>query len=126
MARLLLVFSWAILSLAVANGAWGQSKPGSARPATQSDAQKAAPAGNAERNDQEVAAMKGDLQKMRVLLNQMQMNLAFVQNTTTPLKHQFELEIDMWQILLQRMERRVASMSGNTTSADSPGAKPEP
>ena len=69
--------------------------------------------------------MKGDLQKMRVLLNQMQMNLAFVQNTTTPLKHQFELEIDMWQILLQQMERRIARISGPAAGTDSKGATPE-
>ena len=69
--------------------------------------------------------MSADLQRMHVLLNQMQTNLAFVQTTTTPLKHQFELEIDMWQILLNQMERRLASMSGNASSTDSPGAKPE-
>ncbi|HET7441150.1 MAG TPA: hypothetical protein VFJ47_07610 [Terriglobales bacterium] len=60
----------------------------------------------------EIAAMQSDLQRTRVLMNQMQMNLAFVQNTNTPLKHQFELEIEMWQILIKQIERRLDSMVG--------------
>jgi len=44
---------------------------------------------------------------MRVILGQMQSNLAFVQNTTTPLKHQFELEIEMWQVVLDEMDHRI-------------------
>ena len=60
--------------------------------------------------DPQIAAMQSDLRRMRVLLNQMQMNLGFVQNTTTPLNHQFELEIQMWQILINQMERRLESM----------------
>ena len=51
------------------------------------------------------ADIKEDFQKMRVILNQMRTNLAFVGNTTTPLAHQFQLEIDMWQALLDRMEK---------------------
>jgi hypothetical protein len=55
-------------------------------------------------------AMQTDAKKMRVILNQMRTNLAFVQDTQTPLKHQFELEIDMWQVLLDQMDRRIAEM----------------
>ena len=47
-----------------------------------------------------------DLQKMRVILNQMRNNLAFVGNTTTPLAHQFQLDIDMWQALLDHMQQQ--------------------
>jgi hypothetical protein len=50
--------------------------------------------------------MKEDIQKMRVILNQMRNNLAFVGNTTTPLAHQFQLEIDMWQALLDHMQQQ--------------------
>jgi hypothetical protein len=50
--------------------------------------------------------MKGDIQKMRVILNQMRNNLAFVGNTTTPLAHQFQLDIDMWQALLDHMQQQ--------------------
>ena len=51
--------------------------------------------------------MRSDLQRMRALLSQMRSNLAFVQNTQSPLKHQFELECDMWQILIADLERHI-------------------
>ena len=51
--------------------------------------------------------MRSDLQRMRALLSQMRSNLAFVQNTQSPLKHQFELECDMWQILISDLERHL-------------------
>ena len=56
---------------------------------------------NAERT-----ATQADIARMRTILNQMRNNLGFVTNSTNPLKHQFELEIDMWQAMLDRMERR--------------------
>ena len=56
--------------------------------------------------------MRSDLQKMKALINQMQVNLGFVQNAETPLKHQFELEIEMWQMLLNEMERRLENIGG--------------
>jgi hypothetical protein len=43
---------------------------------------------------------------MQVLLGQMQRNVAFVSTGDTPLKHQFELEIEMWQLLLRDMEKK--------------------
>lgn len=55
----------------------------------------------------DVAVMKSDLAKMRVLVTQMQNNLGLTTNTTTPLYHQFELEINMWQLLIAQMERRI-------------------
>ena len=56
--------------------------------------------------DSDQQANRQDLQKMRAILNQMRTNLGFVGSTTTPLNHQFQLEIDMWQALLDQMERR--------------------
>lgn len=50
--------------------------------------------------------VKSDLEKMRILLGQMQRNAAFVSPGDSPLKHQFELEIEMWQLLLQDMEKK--------------------
>ncbi len=50
-------------------------------------------------------ALQTDQGRMRVLLEQMQENLGMVQNLNTPLRHQFELEIEMWQVLLQQMAR---------------------
>jgi hypothetical protein len=62
-------------------------------------------------NDQDdLDAMKTDLAKMRVLVTQLQNNLGLTTNTTTPLYHQFELEINMWQILIGQMERRIEHM----------------
>ncbi len=55
----------------------------------------------------ELAALKTDLQGMRTTLYQMQTNLAFVSNTTTPLYHEFELDIRMWQTMLDQMQLRV-------------------
>lgn len=55
-------------------------------------------------------AMKADLAKMRVLVTQMQNNLGLTTNTTTPLYHQFELEINMWQLVIAHMERRIERM----------------
>lgn len=52
-----------------------------------------------------------DLQRMRILLGQMQRNVAFVSAGDTPLKHQFELELQMWQLLIQDMEKKAAVKS---------------
>jgi len=51
-------------------------------------------------------ALRDDVRKMRVLVRQMETNLAFVDSTQSPLKHQFQLDIDMWNILIDQMERR--------------------
>jgi hypothetical protein len=51
--------------------------------------------------------LRTDLDKMNTLLGQMQKNAAFVSAGDTPLKHQFELEIEMWQLLLRDMEKKV-------------------
>ncbi len=70
-------------------------------------------------NADQLHAMQADAKKMRVILNQMQTNLAFVQNTQTPLKHQFELEIEMWQTLLDQMDRRIQQMQQRNDGASS-------
>lgn len=51
--------------------------------------------------------LKSDLEKMRVLIEQMQRNVAFVSAGDTPMKHQFQLEIEMWQLLLRDMDRKI-------------------
>ncbi len=55
----------------------------------------------------EIDALKADVQRMQVILNQMRTNLGYVSTTTQPLRHQFELEIDMWQLQIGQMERRL-------------------
>ena len=57
------------------------------------------------RND--VQALRNDLQRMKALVQQMEMNLAFVDTTQSPLKHQFQLEIDMWKTVIAEMERKL-------------------
>jgi hypothetical protein len=62
------------------------------------------------RSDQTSAGqtdLRTDLDKMHALLGQMQRNVAFVSTGDSPLKHQFELEIEMWQLLLRDIEAKV-------------------
>ncbi|SRR6266568_4167234 len=78
--------------------AWAQTAPPATGTVSVQSPAKTPAGGNPE--------LKEDLRQMRALLNQMRANLAFVGSTTTPLAHQFQLEIDMWQALLDRMERK--------------------
>jgi len=55
----------------------------------------------------QVESLKDDLNKMRSLVAQMETNLSLVDTTQTPLKHQFQLEIDMWKLEIQRMEKQL-------------------
>lgn len=50
--------------------------------------------------------LQDDIKRMRTLVQQMQTNLAFVDTSQSPLKHQFELDIEMWNVLISDMERR--------------------
>jgi len=56
---------------------------------------------------EQVQSLKDDLNKMRSLVQQMETNLNFVDTTQSPLKHQFQLEIDMWKLTIQRMDRQL-------------------
>jgi hypothetical protein len=64
---------------------------------------------NARANDAQ--ALRDDIRKMRALVGQMETNLAFVDNTQSALKHQFQLDIDMWNLVISQMERRSYSNS---------------
>ena len=66
----------------------------------------------------DVKASEADLEKMRVILNQMKTNVAFVGSTTTPVNHQFQLEIQMWEMLLDQMERRLEARRKHPGSSD--------
>jgi hypothetical protein len=59
----------------------------------------------------EARATQGDIKRMRALVQQMEQNLAFVDNTQSPLKHQFQLEIDGWNTIIDQMERRAQAGS---------------
>ena len=106
-----------IIVLLMASAAAQTSKPASSKPGpSEKQAKTAAPqSAPAPAVDQaEIDALKADLQRMNVTLNQMRSNLGFVTNTTGPLKHQFELDIDMWQMLLGQMERRVQRLEAQS------------
>jgi len=53
--------------------------------------------------------LKTDLERMQALLEQMQRNVAFVSPGDTPLKHQFQLEIEMWQLLIRDMQKSASA-----------------
>ena len=55
----------------------------------------------------DLAALRADVARMQTLVDQMERNLAFVDTTSTPMRHQFELELDMWRLLTNDMQRRL-------------------
>jgi hypothetical protein len=59
----------------------------------------------------DVQALREDITRMKALVQQMQTNLAFVDTTQSPLKHQFQLEIEMWQTMITEMDRRLDQAS---------------
>lgn len=106
-----LVVCLLVLGMAAAQPRVSQSKTAEGAGAQKSSQRASPQSAPAPAVDQaELAAMKMDLQRMKVILNQMRVNLGLATTTTTPLKHQFELDIDMWQIALQQMERRIQKM----------------
>jgi TolA-binding protein len=94
-----------------------QQAPNSSTQAAGSQAGAASAAENAQirqlgsNRGNDAQALRDDIRKMRALVGQMQTNLAFVDNTQSPLKHQFQLDIDMWNVLINQMERRSYSNS---------------
>lgn len=63
-----------------------------------------------EQQPNELGDMKDDLAKMQALLNQMQAVFPLVGNPTSPANHELQLNIDMWRILINQMQRRVERM----------------
>ena len=55
----------------------------------------------------QVQGLKDDLARMKSLVQQMETNLTFVETSQSPLKHQFQLEIDMWRMMIRQMERKL-------------------
>jgi len=101
--KLVLIALMAVITAFPSTLAEGQS-PNTAKPATDSTSQTAH-----SQNSDQLEALRAD-STMHVMLNQMQTNLAFVTNTNDPLKHQFELDVEMWQMLLNQMDRRIEDM----------------
>ena len=82
------------------------SQAASSQAAAASTAENAQLRQMAARSD-DAQALRDDIKKMRAMVRQMETNLAFVDNTQSPLKHQFQLDIDMWKIVIDHLERRV-------------------
>ena len=103
--RKLVLIAWMVAATAFPISLAAAQSPNPGKSATNSTSQAAH-----NQNSDQLEGMRADSKKMHVILNQMQTNLAFVTNTTDPLKHQFELEIEMWQMLLNQMDRRIEEM----------------
>ena len=100
-----------VLLLAVAAATQTGKPASSAKPSQNAASQTpAAPAVD----QAEIDALKADLRRMNATLDQMRTNLGYVGSTTQPLRHQFELEIDMWQLQLGQMQRRLIRMEAQS------------
>lgn len=72
-------------------------------------AASSANAGSASNAD-ELRTMQDDVNQISALLTQMRANLGFVGGSTSPVYHEFDLEAQMWQALINQMDRRIAEM----------------
>ena len=64
-------------------------------------------------SEEDARALRDELARMKSLVQQMEVNLAFATPSETPLKHQFQLEIDMWKTVIAEMERRVPATNAH-------------
>ena len=107
-----------LLALLVPAELVAQDNPGTSAP----NARKAgAPSMSA--RPQQIDALDSDIARMRSLLSQMQMNLPFVASTENPLKHQFELEIEMWGLVIADLEQHVNALRSSAAAPDARGAE---
>jgi hypothetical protein len=106
-----LIFCFILVTASITCGV-AQMKPadGSADHAAATQKTSAEAQHSPVRND-EIHALTQDVARMKALVRQMQSNLAFVDTSQSPLKHQFQLEIDMWQTLITEMDRRLDEAS---------------
>ncbi len=101
--------AFVLLCLACFAPAWATQNPSQRNsPAHQAEAQKTHDESRSQPPAEDIQGMRQDLMRMKAIVQQMQTNLAFVDTTQSALKHQFQLEIDMWQTLITDMERRMA------------------
>lgn len=55
--------------------------------------------------------LAANLARMRALVQRMQSNLPAVASGQSPLEHEFQLEIEMWQLLIDQMEMQMKAAS---------------
>lgn len=108
----MMICAIAALALGTATAQTNKKIPPHPPDAAASTPEKTTPAESAD----DVQQLNADLQRLKGLLNQMRTNLAFVQTSQSPLKHQFELETDAWQVLIDQMERRLKRMNERSAS----------
>lgn len=94
-ARIAIVFLFLICL-----GSTSQAKPKPAAPHPQAAASQ-------DLSADQVQGLKDDLARMKSLVQQMETNLSAVDTSQSPLKHQFQLEIDMWRMMIRQMERKL-------------------
>jgi soluble cytochrome b562 len=55
--------------------------------------------------------LAANLARMRALVQRMQSNLPAVASGQSPLEYEFQLQIEMWQVLIDQMEQQVKAAS---------------
>lgn len=81
-----------------------QQRP--AQPQASPDHERTSAAATPQANDQ-----AANLARMRLLVQRMQSNLPAVAGGQSPLEHEFQLEIEMWQLLIDQMEMQMKAAS---------------
>jgi len=100
-------FKAIILGVTLFCGVLSFAKTPKAQPAKSSQAETSASAAAPQRDDELTKGLRADIARMEALVQQMDVNLAQVDVTQTPLKHQFQLEIDAWRVMIASMKRRL-------------------
>ena len=101
----------AVLLLSALAVAQSQPQPKSGAPpkaAAVETPAAAAPQPDAQAQQQRIAAARRDIQRMRNLVEQMDRNRAFASPGETPLNHEFQLNVELWRTLLDRLDRDLA------------------
>src|SRR5258708_19426137 len=94
-----------ILGVTLFSGVLSFAKPPKARTAKSSQAETSVP--TPQREDALTKGLRADIARMEALVQQMEVNLAQLHVTQSPLKHHFQLEIDAWRVMIASMKRRL-------------------
>lgn len=97
-----------LLGITLFCGVLSFAKAPKAAPAHSAKSSQAETSASAPRREDELTkGLRADIARMEVLIQQMDVNLAQVDVTQSPLKHQFQLEIDAWRVMIASMKRRL-------------------
>lgn len=64
----------------------------------------------------DVQDLRQQIQEMKIMVGRMERNLTSVDTSQSPLKIQFQLEIDMWKTVIADMEKKLNSSTSTSTS----------